>query len=474
MVFWASVLVFIASIMTYMFYPRNDQYDQELRKAEYAINAFVNQHQAARDYMYQMIEWHPSEQMKQDSPFFNVLPFRGLQSMMPWAMRFSTKDGQFMHEIYAVCPDNNAGNCQTRLTPNPTLQDSIGHYTSVLVCMDDTLAAIKDCPSNKQYLLTYGYPPNMFEESDWWQSRTTRLETWRKAILRRTRGSASCGVLYAVGEYGADDHYYAIDTTQRLTGVVRRPDSGDNEVQYIVPPAVTENMAHSGETGNVGLDTCRSEAGCTERLDGILFCLSPFNNPYYTGGLAFMVDKINNLGYGTSSSGPTVPLEGKVLGTDLTPSSGSFYETNYTIAGVIQNVDGAKDILWRRDPDSISRRGLVSINCTQSNDDKICSLTVNGLTASGISAKSAISFAYVGTPGGQVLYVNDDMDDDVNDNKPVSSSTGAPVLSHLELADPSLIQNDNQVLRHLRIYKQALGETQIQNNYQADKKRFGI
>lgn len=448
MVFWASVLVFIASIMTYMFYPRNDQYDQELRKAEYAINAFVNQHQAARDYMYQMIEWHPSEQMKQDSPFFNVLPFQGLQSMMPWAMRF-------MHEIYAVCPDSN---CQTRLTPNPTLQDSIGHYTSVLVCMDDTLAAIKDCPSNKQYLLTYGYPPNMFEESDWWQSRTTRLETWRKAILRRTRGSASCGVLYAVGEYGADDHYYAIDTTQRLTGVVRRPDSGDNKVQYIVPPAVTANMAHSGETGNVGLDTCRSEAECTERLDGILFCLSPFNNPYNTDGLAFMVDKINNLGYGTSSSGPTVPLEGNVSGTDLTPSSGSFYETNYTIAGVIQNVDGTQSILSGSVP--------VSMQCAQNDDNKICSLTVNGLTASGISAKSAISFAYVGTPSGQVLYVNG--------IEKANSSTGAPVLSHLELADPSLIQNDNQVLRHLRIYKRALSETQIQNNYQADKKRFGI
>lgn len=458
MVFWASVLVFIASIMTYMFYPRNDQYDQELRKAEYAINAFVNQHQAARDYMYQMIEWHPSEQMKQDSPFFNVLPFRGLQSMMPWAMRFSTKDGQFMHEIYAVCPDNKAGNCQTRLTPNPTLQDSIGHYTSVLVCMDDTLAAIKDCPSNKQYLLTYGYPPNMFEESDWWQSQTTRLETWRKAILRRTRGSASCGVLYAVGDYGADDHYYAIDTTQRLTGVVRRPDGGDNKVQYIVPPAVTENMAHSGETGNVGLDTCRSEAGCTERLDGILFCLSPFNNPYNTDGLAFMVDKINNLGYGTSSSGPTVPLEGNVSGTDLTPSSGSFYETNYTIAGVIQNVDGTQSILSGEVP--------VSISCAQNEGKTTCSLTVNGLTASGISAKSAISFAYVGTPSGQVLYVND--------NEPVSSSTGAPILRNPELEKVDLIQNDNHVLQHLRIYRRALSETQIQNNYQADKKRFGI
>ncbi len=458
MVFWASVLVFIASIMTYMFYPRNDQYDQELRKAEYAINAFVNQHQAARDYMYQMIEWHPSEQMKQDSPLFNVLPFRGLQSMMPWAMRFSTKDGQFMHEIYAVCPDNKVGNCQTRLTPNPTLHDSIGHYTSVLVCMDDTLAAIKDCPSNKQYLLTYGYPPNMFEESDWWQSRTTRLETWRKAILRRTRGSASCGVLYAVGDYGADDHYYAIDTTQRLTGVVRRPDGGDNKVQYIVPPAVTENMVHSGETGNVGLDTGGSSDDSTKRLNGILFCLSPFNNPYYTNGLAFMVDKINNLGYGTSSSGTTVPLEGNVSGTDLTPSLGSFYETNYTIAGVIQNVDGAKDILSGNVP--------VSMQCNQNEGKTTCSLTVNGLTASDISANSAISFAYVGTAGGQVLYVNG--------VEKANSSTRAPVLSHLELADSTLIQNDNQVLRHLRIYKQALSETQIQNNYQADKKRFGI
>lgn len=458
MVFWASVLVFIASIMTYMFFPRNDQYDQELRKAEYAITSFVNQHQALRDYMYQMIEWHPSDSMKANSKFFNLIPFDGLQSMLPWGMRRLTSDGQFSHDIYAICSEGNAGSCETKLTPNPLVADSVGHYTSVLVCLNNDLNSITDCPSGKQYLLTYGYPPNMFDETDWWRSRTTRLDTWRKAILRRTRGSASCGVLYAVGGYGADDHYYSIDTTQRLTGVVRRPDIVGDEVQYVVPTPITENMAHSTETGNVGLNTCGSESACTNKLTGILFCLSPFNNPYDTDGLAFMIDKINNTGYGSSSSGNAIPLKGVLSYDILSPDSGSFSETTYTISGILQDTgtNGQQNILLGNVP--------VSFQCSGSTGARNCSVTVDGLTST-TTGGNLLSFTYIGTGSYQKLYVN---------GVSTIRNTAAKTLADPKLANVVLVSNSNNTLKHLRIYRRALTETQIENNYRADKKRFGI
>ena len=154
MVFLMSILVFLAGIMTYMFFPRNDQFQINMYEEEGNIVTFLNQHQAAKDYLYQMIKWKPTNHSPSPEPY--GITYDDIASMISPIM-------QATHDI--------SDNMETE-TPNIP-ED--GYYTSAVICLNENYE-LANCPTDNQYVMTYGYTPH------WWNSKTNQSQVWIKSL----------------------------------------------------------------------------------------------------------------------------------------------------------------------------------------------------------------------------------------------------------------------------------------------------
>ena len=131
--------ILLATFLTYMFFPRSDRFQIEVNREDPNIITFLNQHQAAKDYFYQMASWKDSGSSK--GPF--VFQYNDLVGMMPKTMKGVGGAG----EINDICENN-----------NPKLNGESDCFISGIFCLDNA-GKLADCPQDKQYVVTYGYAP---------------------------------------------------------------------------------------------------------------------------------------------------------------------------------------------------------------------------------------------------------------------------------------------------------------------------
>lgn len=415
MVFLMSILVFLAGIMTYMFFPRNDQFQINMYEEEGNIVTFLNQHQAAKDYLYQMIKWQPETQ----TPEPYGLASDNLKKMLPNIM-------SGMHDI----SDNQDDNTIISNIPEE------GYFTSSVICLDET-NELANCPTDKQYVMTYGYTPN------WWSSKTNQKQAWLKSMLKRSHGSDNCGILEGIGKY------YAINNGQKYGGIVKAPIGG--KMQKVLPDTLSKWI----------------DEKFTEDRD-ILICLSSIKD-VYKGTPVFQWDSINNNGdrhvadigkplTGIFGSANTLKGENK---TELTLES-------YSISGIINGhrTDGAEYIYIY-----INGTQNIKETCTNGN----CTLSAGNVSID-VPLGTSYAFTYSTSAGKETLTVNYSEIEAGKSNwkkKTVSSVETGPAFS----ADAKLnyIENNNRpYLLGLRIYDGILSKKDINHNIKADKKRFGL
>ena len=155
MVFWSAVLVFIVSIMTYLYFPRSDAYQLEMYQEEGNVQFLLVQHQVAKDYMRQLI-MRPANQNQ---------PIDKFDVAYMWML---APEGAYIEE-----------------------QPSGQKYVSGLVCFKKNWDIDPNCSAEtvRRYVITYGAAPG------WWGDKTRSRKVWEKAMLRRSHGSELCGYL---------------------------------------------------------------------------------------------------------------------------------------------------------------------------------------------------------------------------------------------------------------------------------------
>ena len=269
MIYLASILVFIASIMTYMFFPRSDSYQIDMYREETNIVTFLNQHQAAKDYMRQMVTWTVSDAN------FHTFDADNLWKMLPPHLKGGA-DGGF-HDISE---------------DNSTPDDG---FISSLVCLDEG-ENISSCPSANQYVITTGYQP------DWWPDNS---RAWLRSMQKRSYGSTVCGILEDV--ISGAGQAYAINNGQRYTGFTKHTGTG----KRIIYPSVSEK-----------LDSWYSD---TSR--NVLICMTPYSYPY-SNTPDYHWDSISNNKGNGHVNGFGEPL----IGSEKNLCNGSC-PTAYTISG---------------------------------------------------------------------------------------------------------------------------------------------
>lgn len=194
MVFWSAVLVFIVSIMTYLYFPRSDAYQLEMYQEEGNVQFLLVQHQVAKDYMRQLI-MRPANQDK---------PIDKFDVAYMWML---APEGAYIEE-----------------------QPSGQKYVSGLVCFKENWEIDPNCSAEtvRRYVITYGAAPG------WWGDKTRSRKVWEKAMLRRSHGSELCGYL--------DGN--SINNGQKWTGLTTSPEGNrvlPNSLVYLINEEISES-----------------------------------------------------------------------------------------------------------------------------------------------------------------------------------------------------------------------------------------
>lgn len=268
MIFWATVLSFIVGLMYFMMYPRSDKIDTIDKPASEALIAnFVSQHQAARDYIREILlstskmtgAPHESNETEAQKKLF-ILP-SSFEDFIP--------DIQLLETAYNLNPESHCSS-----------DNNCGGYVSILACLtrkdktnpDGTriTGELIDCikePAKVKYVMTYGYVP----ETDINLFKNKNL-LWEEAVLRRTSGSPDCGFLYQTNPSIGVAGEFKINTSQNLTRKI--------------PQAISDAL-HNTIQG-------AAQDPVDQSKKWLLFCISPVHDPYVTEGLILHYDSIIN------------------------------------------------------------------------------------------------------------------------------------------------------------------------------------
>lgn len=266
MLFWSFVLSFVMAILFYAYYPRTDQITiVEKPQAEYAVMAFVNSHQAAKKMIYNLVDDYDINGKKVYRVYINE---------MKKVSQY--KDGEITNEREVAIFDPTVNN------NNLGLNDNLGYIRTGLISdynrgikgyrLDNIYSAVAciktstdaqgtvtkeltfDCEENitEDYVITYADHPS------WWDDTTKSRQLWRSALLKRSRLSNECGVLYPRSGGLAGN----------VTGVVRYDPTSryvlDNSQRFVIsiPNEITRPLdVRSG--GN---------------MSDYLFCITPIKN----------------------------------------------------------------------------------------------------------------------------------------------------------------------------------------------------
>ena len=452
MVFWISVIVFIAGIMTYMFFPRSDQYQLDMYKQEGNVISFINQHQVAKDLMQQRVVW-------KDTSGNNMyaFPWRDLINTAPELMNIG--DVYHMGEYSALNIDPSAVDGDGN--------EAKGYYTSAVMCLTSCESGadcyygkrMTDCSTaTEQYVVTYGYMP------DWWNDRVTnelnkenRKQAWFRAMLKRTHGSVGCGLLVHRGTEETNE-LYSLDNSQKYIGYQ------DVAGKRVIPPAITKRLE------SIPLSTCDGVT-CSDQLQDLMLCITPFSNPYL-GAPAFWWDSLNNTGTGVNVAQRGDPLAGTISGDAI---QGLPVTSNYAITGVMsiqKGGSGNQNLL------ALNSNTYLYEECTSN----VCKFGVRQggtdlVSVEGLPDDREFAFVYQVNGASQKLTLYFSKETEVDGHKVLTFTTETDTKSSpTTLSNPSFTDSVGvqPYLRSVRIYTGTLGERQINHNIRLDKKRFGL
>ena len=303
MLYLLFVLTFLAGILFYGMSPRDDKLQMDVHQAEGMILSFVSQHQAAKDYVYTWLGVGPVGSNVLANGFLHP----NFENMM-WGK------GNFGGIKPEVCDGNNTVpgiSCRNGADQIPGF---VSRVICVNKCVDPAAAAaaspcalndedVVDCDnvvvpagrSRRSYVITYGGWQNCNDgvctRPDWWPTQGQRMrkfESWRKAISKRTRNSASCGFLFSTTDHPADNTW-CIDNGE--TAYER-----DDVCQNPVPPSLIRQLreAYGLPSQHYGY------------LYDLLFCYSGFKQGipgHYASGVRYFYDGISNAGPGQHTTG---------------------------------------------------------------------------------------------------------------------------------------------------------------------------
>ena len=454
--------VFLASLLTYMFFPRNDRFKIEMNQEDSSIVSFLNQHQAARNYIYQMVSWHEGG----NKP--HVFTYDNLVRMMPHVTQGIPGKSLDINDI-----------AETYLGSDHAKPED-NSFGSAIVCLNNS-GNIVGCPSDRSYVMTYGYVPT------WWSSETERRQVWIKSMLKRSHGSAHCGTFEIVPP--PDGDYYSIFNGQKFSGFETKKIGGKK--YRIIPQKIGD-----------WLDNTMSDKTATGDRIALLLCMSQVIPPYEEDPI-FNIDSINNTGVGyvhpdkTVKENPIVPLVGELNGSKI---GGITATGNYTIVGVV-NIPQYECLYqsctsWSGNIDFIKNEDSTFSISTSCSGEK-CSLTAGttdaNLRINNIIQKRPYIFYYTASASGQTLTVHYP----ITTTETVAVEGGDPITTyHKSWETTTTLTSDKpgvelkpettteafhidthwykSPLMALRIYNGTLNPNQIRHNLNADRKRFGL
>lgn len=431
MSFLMAFLVFLAGILTYMMFPRSDVYQLDMYRQEGNIVSFLNQHQAAKDYMTQMIT--------------RLTPEGG-----------DTNNGQ--DGIVVFPPDNVMDMLPQMMGGSHDVADKTGDaadgkgYVSGLICLDANWAFTPCTTAAHRYVITYGCTPN------WWGKQAERKMAWYKAMLKRSHGSGVCGILAPISDAdgknfdeGNNRFVANIDNSQRRVGFQQK--TLENKTYYVVPTAV-----------NQAVPLCGGER---------LICMTPYLSPY-TQNPVVMWDSISN-NYGAGHiPGDGHPLAGNMNMSDRVLTRDSL--TTYAVSGVIRPTE-------KTDRSILQNHGgtdVVHLSCTEA----LCTLTAGAVQITNIPVAKTFSFTYQ-TDGNnrQDLSVSYIRQQSGKPGKPgkhglfpqtATGNTAGPVLNAPVVGAGVLTSLSEAGILAIRLYRETQDTARIAKNARADKKRFGL
>ena len=345
MFYLVSFLTLLISVLVYMMDPAPVQLrrDLDVQTAEAYIVGFVNQHQAARDYLNQWLgrvdPTLPNVQKLNGNNTTTMARDTGAVALaLPAEMEESLPISQKIERGTIMNADDPDGNGYLDFNSFSN-NNAGGSYLSALVCLDNsgnmrpcysyrcfdnaTPPAIAltapgvDCGVNQTmvgvefannitpYVVTYSNNP---VDPVWWDNkgnpRALRHELWRRALANRTHASYFCGVISGakdVCEAGNNAHYRRLGRGRIIWEAGNA--NGAGEATYCINNGNRcMNLLPSGM--QTFLETVVSEQ-CSDNnnaknLAGVLFCMSEVNDPYPVQPV-WNFDGIDNMAMGANS-----------------------------------------------------------------------------------------------------------------------------------------------------------------------------
>lgn len=206
MLFWSFILAFALGVLYYAFYPRTD-YISVVEKpiSESAIIAFVNAHQAAKRMLYRI----------DDDGLGGKEVVQIFLTEMPKVDANDKIQTPIIFEKQAEGDNDTIGQLKNSIRNNvirglkATKTDGIYSYVACLKKnVDETNNTSKEltfaCDEDRteNYLITFSDHP------DWWNENIKQRQLWRSALLKKTKGSDECGVVYC--RYGAYEQGHTV------------------------------------------------------------------------------------------------------------------------------------------------------------------------------------------------------------------------------------------------------------------------
>ncbi len=396
MFYLVSFLTLLASLLIYMMDPAPVQLrrDVDTRSAEGYIVGFINQHQAARDYLNQWLGRIYFNNSYIENLKDSTISSSAESAASAWSIPAEMEDFISLQTPISSSFDSNFSIERWTLRSGVSLdpaQDSMsylafkdgysqGSYLSALVCLNatnnlvpcyqyvckdgasivfptvgtlcssgQTQVGVKFANDVRPYVVTYS---DNKDDPDWWdkarQPKALRYELWRRAMANRTHAAYNCGIISQAADVcTTTDGYYKKKSGGRIEGMSGSMSSGaSDESRYCI-----HNGSRCMRLLPQGMESflekvvsveCSGGGGRKGKsLSGVFFCMNEIKDPY---------DAISE---------PTFHFDGidnKVVGAKKrsTGSGQTWYATKpmgTEIAGVTWGYNGRYSSVYAADPD---------------------------------------------------------------------------------------------------------------------------
>jgi len=311
MVYLTILLTILISILIYTFDPAPNRSEHNISAAETYVLGFINQHQAARDFMQHWMGHSKSNTNSNKGVILSGDSEQRMENFMGYGLQSNA------HEVVDSYFD----------------VAKSGTFKSAYLCLDENLQLLKgdeDGECKNRYVVTYAE-----KRPSWWADKdndAAMKQRWRRAIARRTRGSYGCGALTLPDEEGNGFWCYktGVRSTLRATNSLHSDcDTGQRKEKYCIDTGEGCKSVLPKGIEMFLRSELKLDSDDKTGLSDTLVCISTVKNPYITDGLQFQYDGIDNSGQGAPAS-KLSPVE--FNGTN----SSSAYRKTPSVGGGVQ------------------------------------------------------------------------------------------------------------------------------------------